>query len=56
MPHIWKGQRKQKCCSGQHQKCIEKALLKALYDFLTVILKQFAMRSGFAKGCTGGKN
>jgi hypothetical protein len=35
---------------------LEQALRKALYDILTVILKQFAMLSRFAKWCASDKN
>jgi hypothetical protein len=35
---------------------LEKALLKAVYDILAMILEQFAMLSMFAKGCASDKS
>jgi hypothetical protein len=49
MPAFGKGRESKIAAANNINNVLEQALRKALYDILTVILKQFAMLSRFAK-------
>ena len=51
-----KGRESKIAAANDINNVLEKALLKAVYDILTMILEQFAMLSRFAKGCASDKN
>jgi hypothetical protein len=51
-----KGRESKIAAANNINNVLEKALLKALYDILAVILRQSTMHSRFAKDCASDRN